>query len=145
MDHEAKIFSEMKRLRLRLTRTRRAFVAVLLGAATPLSASHILARLEQDGLRVNKTTVYREIERLEQLGIIVGVELGDRQKYYEYTLTAHHHHLVCTKCERIEDVAVDERALMVQEKAMAHEKHFRILRHSLEFFGLCWQCQKTGC
>jgi len=139
--NEAELSLIFKKAGLRITGPRKAFASVLLEATKPLSAKAILEKLKGKQVIVNKTTVYREIERLEKLGMLRGIELGDRQKYYELTLSDHHHHLVCVECESVEDVDLNESALSKQEKQFTEEKNFKVLRHSLEFFGICQKCQ----
>lgn len=143
---EQKIFDMLEQQGLRLTETRRALVALFLKHDRPLSAMYVRdALMKEYGQNVNKTTVYREFERLEGLGIMRGVELGDRSRYYELALSEHHHHLVCVECEKIEDVDLDEGSLEKQERKFVLEKNFRVLRHSLEFFGICQSCQQVRC
>lgn len=127
--------------RLRLTKTRRVFADLFLRDETPLSATDILDEFGRLRQAVNKTTVYREIGRWLDLGIIREVQFGDRQRRYELVARGHHHHLVCVECECVEDVDIDERSLLCQEKKVSREKGFDILRHSLEFFGVCGKCQ----
>src|SRR5438874_361404 len=51
---------------------------------------------------VNKTTVYRTLELLQQLGMVVVTDLGGGCLEYEL-LSRPHHHLICEKCHaRIE-------------------------------------------
>ena len=130
----------MKDQKVRLTPARRALAHVFDSTAKPLSAPEILALMEKRGVMVNKTTVYRDLDRLEALGAIRPISLGGRREYYERVALAHHHHLVCLECERIEDIDLDEREILRQERSIGRAHRFTILRHSLEFFGLCQTC-----
>lgn len=125
---------------LRLTKTRRALLGLFLRHKLPLSVPEILSELEKMRVRVNKTTVYRELERLQGVEIIAAVQLGGRKRYYELATRKHHHHLICVKCEHVEDVDADEDDLLHEEYKAIREKRFSVLRHSLEFFGLCKMC-----
>jgi len=138
---ERELTLTFKKAGLRLTGPRKAFASVLLEATQPLSAKTILEKLKGKQIIVNKTTVYREIERLEKLGMLRSIELGDRQKYYELSSLGHHHHLVCLECDQVEDVDLNETLLLRQEKKFTEERNFKVLHHSLEFFGLCQKCQ----
>ena len=141
MNTNEDIFSLLRASKLRLTRARKAFIEVLSEASTPLSVPHILEGLKERSIEVNKTTVYRELERFQNLGIVESFQLGDRKQYYELSSREHHHHLVCMSCESVEDIDMDEKLLELGEQKANREKQFTILRHSLEFFGLCRQCQ----
>ena len=134
----------MKASSLRPTKTRKALFELFFRPKTPLSAPDIVRELKRARVAVHKTTVYRELERLEKLGIVETVRLGDRKRYYELAARGHHHHLVCLRCERVTDIDVDERALCEQERMLNRKKQFTILRHSLEFFGFCGVCRTSG-
>lgn len=141
MDNIEEIFAVWRSHGLRLTKTRRAFAELFSRSPIPLSVPDILRELRRMRVTVNKTTVYRELERMQHLGIIEGRQLGDRKQYYELVSRGHHHHLVCLRCERVEDADVDETELLLEEQKVSREKNFTIVRHSLEFFGVCTECQ----
>jgi len=144
MDQET-LYQSIREAGLRVTSTRKAFLLVLASSRRPLSAKEIREALSQSGRAVNKTTVYREIESLENIGVVKSIQFGERSSYYELTETAHHHHLVCLQCDRIEDIDIDEQSLVKQEQQMIADRLFRVVRHSLEFFGVCYRCQREGC
>jgi len=127
--------------RLRQTKARRAFIEVLSATHAPLSATQILEAIENKGVSVNKTTIYRELSRLEKIGMVHEVKMGDRKRYYELASRDHHHHLICVQCENVEDVDLSEKELSREEHKVSREKNFMIIRHSLEFFGLCQKCR----
>jgi Fe2+ or Zn2+ uptake regulation protein len=141
MEREQSILAILKDHKLRLTKTRRATVALFLREHTPLSVPQILDALSAQMIHVNKTTVYRELETLEKLGIVKSVKLEDRRQYFELATRDHHHHFVCVACEEIEDVLLDECDLERQEGILARKNGFSVFRHSLEFFGLCKLCR----
>jgi Fur family transcriptional regulator, ferric uptake regulator len=139
--NQEKITALFKEKGLRLTKARLAFASILTASSEPLSVKIILEKLNAQNVTVNKTTVYREIDRLEKLGILRRIHLGERHQFYELSLSRHHHHLICVECERVEDVDLDEVNLIKEEQKFIQEKKFKVIRHSLEFFGLCRQCQ----
>ncbi len=122
-----------------MTAAREALVKILEASDHPVSAEDLRARLAQMRLRVNKTTVYRELVFLKSQGVLREIELGDERKRYELVSDkAHHHHMVCNSCKRIEDVVVDE---ALERRLMPSPRSFRVKSHLLEFFGVCAQCQ----
>lgn len=125
----------------RLTKVRRALIAILLKNHAPLSAKDIIAKLHARALSANKTTVYRQLATLEGYGLVRVVRLGDRSLRYELTHDNHHHHLVCLVCHKVEDISFEE-DLARQEAIIKKNKKFTVIRHSLEFFGRCVICQK---
>lgn len=134
------LFKTIKHKGLRLTKTRRAVLELLVATHTPLSVPRILDELGCRGLSVNKTTVYRELEQLEKVDMVKALSLQDRKQYFELATRDHHHHFVCIECDEVEDVLFDESDILRQEAVLVQKKGFSVLRHSLEFFGLCKMC-----
>lgn len=142
-ENTEEIYRILEENHLRLTQSRVVLLDILFLEKDPLSAAHILEKLSERENDVNKTTVYRALEQFEERGIVRGVQLGDRTKYYELASRDHHHHLVCVQCECVEDVDMDETTLSEEEKKVSQEKGFTILKHSLEFFGICRNCHTS--
>ena len=135
------ILNNLKREGIRMTSIRSAMIDIFTKKHEPLSAVEILKMLGKYTLRVNKTTVYREITFLLESKIIVPVTLTADQKQYEL-LKEHHHHLVCQNCHAIEEVDFEEieELLSKIEKKMKKKNKFSKILHSLEFFGVCEKC-----
>lgn len=98
----------------------------------PVDANYLVEKL-----KVNKTTVYRQIEKLLNDNLIIEVELGDGKKRYELKNLDHHHHLVCKKCGRLEDIRLNEKVILNE---VSKKSKFKVENHSLEFFGICVNC-----
>lgn len=131
----------LKQNNVRNTPIRTALLKMLSKNHAPLSAFDIVDKLHTQKLPVNKTTVYRQLTILEEQGLVRTVRLSDRSIRYELTDESnHHHHLVCVKCDDVKDVNFKDH-LNHQEKSIQKNSRFKILRHSLEFFGLCFNCQ----
>lgn len=141
MKHVEAIFDQFRQGGIRLTPVRKAVVVILVGAGKPISVAELTNRLATFDLMPNKTTLYREIAFLVDGGWIHGLDFGDGRKCYEWA-SEHHHHLVCRKCDRVEEVGVGrlEPAFAEFEKKLIGKSGFSGLGHSLEFFGLCPDC-----
>lgn len=126
----------------RLTVVRRTVLELLEREALPLSVPDIQTALGTRRIHPNKTTLYREMKTLEQEGIVDVVHLGDRMARYELRRDDHHHHLVCLQCGTVSDVETRKDCYADDmDRAIERKNQFRVLRHSLEFFGLCARCQ----
>lgn len=125
----------------RQTTARRLIAEALIRSRLPLTAAEALASVRRKR-PVHKTTVYRNLEAMVRTGVATAVTLNDGVVRYETTAKPHHHHLVCTGCRRVEDVAVDETTLGKVQRQLGRRTRFDIHSHSLEFFGLCYGCQR---
>ncbi len=135
------IINNLKKSGQRITKIRTLIIGLFIGSNLPLSAREILNVLEKMQKGVNKTTVYRELEFLVNQDIVKDLDFGDGKKRYELQDNSkHHHHIICINCKRVEDVDL-ELDLHDEEEKITKSKNFKVLNHSLEFFGLCANCR----
>ena len=122
----------------RLTKQRKLVYETLSLFDKPATVQDIYRALNKNHPSVNLTSVYRTLTLLTQIGMIHEVEFGEGKKRYELVDGTHHHHLICNNCGSIEDVLLNEDNFINKIKI---KSHFKIEKHSLEFFGLCARCQ----
>jgi Fe2+ or Zn2+ uptake regulation protein len=113
---------------------------IVLGALQkkPLTVLEIFNGVNKKKASIDKTTIYRILTSFVELGIVKGINLGDRELRYELSNCNHHHHLVCESCGNIEDIELCEDSLV---KEVQKQSSFKVQSHSLEFFGICKHCQ----
>ena len=88
---------------------------------------------------MNKSTVYRTLELLSNLGLVDETDLGDDKLYYHHVEKGHHHHLICQKCGRVFDV--EEDIFDSFKETLIREYNFiPDIRH-LAIFGHCLACE----
>ena len=119
---------------------RMAILSVLQKKCVPVSVAEISASLPA---KLNQTTIYRALEALADSGMIQRIELGHAHTHYEITEEdAHHHHIICRSCGKIEDVHECE-PKELEHSALKKSKSFSVIKsHALEFFGVCNKCIK---
>lgn len=125
---------------LRRTKNREVILNVLHGANGPLAPPQVVEACHDLGRQANKTTIYRELERMEKAGVVQKVILSDRKQYFELTERGHHHHLVCTSCDEMQDISLEDAQLITEAQTIGKKYNFLITTHTIEFFGLCKQC-----
>jgi Fe2+ or Zn2+ uptake regulation protein len=134
----ASVLEKLQTQGFRLTTARRGLVEILFADDSLRTVAELMTLLKKKRIAADKTTVYREIGFLMERGIVRDVEFGDGQKRYERA-DDHHHHVVCAKCDLVEDIPADAE-LERLEKRVSERTGFTILKHSFEFFGLCRKC-----
>jgi Fe2+ or Zn2+ uptake regulation protein len=105
-------------------------------SASPVEYNQIAEFLQSQDLAPNKTTIYRNLEKLEQDRLIKKVLLSDQKQYWEKAQThSHFHfHLICNLCKKIE----------CREFTRSLDlgfKDFLIQKTDFNLFGLCQKCQ----
>lgn len=125
----------------RMTKVRRAMLEILCKSKVPMAAAELILALNRRSLEVNKTTVYREIDFLQEQKIVREIDLMDGKKRYEVQGEHdHHHHMICTSCKAIRCMEMHH-DLDALEAQILEKFHFKVTSHTLEFFGVCQSCR----
>lgn len=124
----------LRRKGMRTTRRRVDILRFFSAATAPLSAETLHTKLRG----MDRATVYRTLSRFADAGLLNAVNFGGSERRFERA-GAHHHHLVCTSCEKVEELQIPEKD--IDRAALKSSKGFsRVSGHSLEFFGICRKC-----
>lgn len=104
------------------------------------SAQDIYARLRSDGQAVGLSTVYRHLQSLAERGIADVIVNPDGETTYRYCQAqgTHHHHLVCRRCGRAEEV--EGRTVERWTAEVAARYGYTDVDHTVEVFGTCGDC-----
>ena len=122
----------------RITRPRRSVSELTSGRTGTFSAAELEADARRRRLRVGRATIFRALELFVELGVVERLDLPSGEHAYIRCEPAHHHHLVCSRCGRAEEVA--DAGLQEVTETIARRTGFRIDTHRLELFGLCPTC-----
>ena len=125
----------------RVTASRRVLIRCLLEAPGHLTAEELAAAVQLQAPEVHISTIYRNLDELERLGVVVHAHLGHGPATYHLAADAHAH-LVCEECgvmveapdelfERLEELAIDRYGFAVDTH------HFAVL-------GRCAACRGAG-
>ena len=108
------------------------------------SAEEVHARVVERYPDVNISTVYRTLELLKHLGLVVETDLGEGRVKYHYAEKGHHHHLVCQKCGAV--LELEESVLRPLQNTLLRKYGFRADLGHFAIFGHCLRCAsaKTG-
>ncbi|HJT23769.1 MAG TPA: Fur family transcriptional regulator [bacterium] len=90
---------------------------------------------------LSRTTVYRVLETLVEMGVIHKANhLGSAARYDPNT--ERHHHLTCLSCHKVMDV--EDGMVQRVQLPKAQSKGFEIRDYSVHFKGYCPECLKKG-
>lgn len=131
------IANQLKTKNLRLTDCRVQVMECLQRADKPLDVAGVLATVNQKEPSFDQATVYRTLDTLVSSGLVKEVDFREGKLRYEIE-GEHHHHLVCTKCGRVQPI--HEACLSIKEKNILKKYKFKVTEHHLEFFGMCEDC-----
>ena len=128
-----------KKIGLKLTPQRLAILEYLDGNKKHPSAEEIFREVSRRFPTMSFATVYNTLEALRQRGSILELTIDPGKKRFDPN-TEPHHHLICTKCRRIEDV---HRHYDLPVPS-ASKSGFEITGNHIEFYGICPACRNTA-
>jgi Fur family transcriptional regulator, ferric uptake regulator len=98
------VFEELRRKGHRVTAPARLVIEALFRADGPISAEEIGRGQGEHGVQLEKTSVYRNLERLQQLGVVSHVHVGHGPGLYVLSPGTDREYLVCDRCGRVSTV-----------------------------------------
>ena len=101
----------------------------------------VLESFKQKGRKISTATVYRMIQMMQDLNLVIRHDFGTGQSKYEHTPGhPHHDHIICNNCGCVFEFSDDELEAYKSNIARAH--NFRMTSHSLNIYG---DCLKENC
>ena len=129
----------LKREGLRYTHQRQAIWDELSASDEHRDAEEIYLALYNSGLKVSRATVYRTIDVLVKNNLVRKLDLGDGRARYEHKMdTAHHDHLICVQCGKIEEFM--DNVIENRQEVIVENFGYRLIRHIHQLFVICDEC-----
>jgi Fur family ferric uptake transcriptional regulator len=141
-DQRQRVLQEGLRKRgYRLTPARNTILRTLARSGGHLTADDLAALVREQAPGVGRMTVYRTLEILQQMGLVQPIFQGTGAAHYVLIEDGHHHHLICSMCNRI--IEFDECVAQEIGEVLSRRFDFQIHSHMVEFYGLCAQCRES--
>ena len=139
-----RIINKLKKSGYKLTPQRQAIVDTILDSVgMHLTVEEIFDIVKKKRPEIGLATVYRTIVLMHEENLITRLDLKDGTARYELTREDEHHthhHLVCIKCSQVLEFMDD--LLDPIEEEIGKKYNFKVLDHSLKFYGICNECAK---
>lgn len=121
------------------TRSREQIAAILRRERRYLSASDIYDLLKRARARVSLSTIYRTLDLLQAKGEASSRVDERGEATYVVCAPTHHHHAICRKCGKVEELNCEALERIAGELRSHHG--FELDDHEMEFFGTCAACR----
>ena len=132
---------DLRKAGLKVTLPRLKILEILEDASTRhKSAEDIYKALLESNEDIGLATVYRVLTQFEAAGLVTRRHFENGMAVFELNQGAHHDHIVCVDCGRVEefmDAEIEDR-----QHRVARERGFEIQDHSLIMHG---RCTRTNC
>jgi len=136
-DRLEKILALVRERGGRVTTPRRAIVTALVDADNHVTADDLADAVQQAHPDVARSTVYRTLDTLTEMGVIDHAHLGHGPAIYHFTERTHHH-LVCQNCGRVIELPLA--VLTPLQDSVARDYHFHIDATHFAIAGHCAEC-----
>ena len=132
---------DLRKAGLKVTLPRLKILEILEGNSTRhLSAEDIYKTLIELNEDIGLATVYRVLTQFEGAGLVTRHHFEDGMAVFELNQGAHHDHIVCLDCGRVEEFS--DAAIEARQTEIAARHEFKIRDHSLILYG---HCQRANC
>jgi Fur family transcriptional regulator, ferric uptake regulator len=122
------------------TRSQDRILTVLKTLGQAISAQDLYIELRSRDQSMGLATVYRALEGLKLEGLVQVRTLANGEALYSL-VQEDKHHLTCLQCGN--SIAIAECPVHELETQLHRAYAFKVYYHTLEFFGLCSQCQQA--
>ncbi|HUV28198.1 MAG TPA: Fur family transcriptional regulator [Anaerolineales bacterium] len=125
----------------RLTTPRRVIVNIIGNSKRALEAVEIFDLSRDEHPHLGLVTVYRTLDKLEQLRLVQRVHQPNGCHLYLRAPQGHEHILLCKSCRRTDYFSGDDLSQLIEETS--RNSGYEIEEHWLQFMGLCASCRKS--
>ena len=125
----------------KMTSQRKTILEVLVNnSGRFISAEKICEEAKKILPGINITTVYRNLELMENIDVLHKVRIKEGLSLYDViSIHTHHHHIICKSCARTEVIDLCPLENFVD---MAEKKKFTLTDHIIELYGYCDKCRR---
>ena len=120
---------------LKVTSARMLLLQTLKQLSRPVTIASLLQN-DHIAKSMNKTTLYRSLEKMAEQGIIYKTYFNGESAHYEWQ-ESHHHHITCNECGYREPVST---CLIKNYQPKSASKFATVTNHVVELFGTCQSC-----
>lgn len=97
-----------------------------------------IIKKENPDTNLGIATVYRNLKKLADLGIIKRIEGLEEAEHFDHN-THTHYHFMCSKCGKVFDINADVTTDII--KNVQNQTGFIVESYDIAFHGICKDCQ----
>lgn len=140
---QERLFWQLEAQGYKVTEPRRQIIKQICSFSGYFGAGHLLQRVEEQAPAIGRATVFRTLQLLCDVGLLERLRLESGQEAYVLGHACHHHHhMVCSRCGRVEEIEGCGVESYIEK--VAKERGFVLNGHALEMFGHCAACNQGG-
>ena len=138
MSHHTFDYAALMRERgFRVTPQRQLILDAICEGGGHTSPDEIYTRVRAKAPAINLATVYRNLDFLCEMRLVVAAQIGGHM-VYEIAGAIPHHHLICRKCNKV--IQIGHETLKGFFDEIQRQQKFVIDMDHVTLFGLCQKC-----
>jgi len=138
------IYGDKMDSKLKQTRQRAGILQVMQDMAAKHyhpTSQEVYEELRNRDIKVWLATVYRNLEKFNELGLVMKLDVPGHSARFDGTVTPHPH-IKCVVCGRVDDLPPDAR---VEVKMKCESPAgYKVVDVQAEVLGICTECQRNG-
>lgn len=131
------LIKELKSNSCKITPQRIAVYQTIKESMDHPNAETVFKKLYPSYPTMSLATVYKSLELFCNLGLIQVINIGENSFRYDGR-TDEHQHIICTKCQKIEDL--NNHIFEDLRYKVADISNYKINKQQLCFYGICSDC-----
>ena len=136
------LIAKLRESEYRLTPQRVELIRLIASSEGHPSAARLYNQIKVQFPTMSLATVYKTLDLLKELDEVLEIGLRD-DSHYDGNKPYPHPHLICTKCQKIMDGELDSAVENIVQE-IEQNFGFQILKHQLDFYGICPDCQNKS-
>jgi Fur family peroxide stress response transcriptional regulator len=125
----------------KMTPQRMAVFEFLEGNTSHPSAHEAYKMIKRRFPSTSFATIYNTLNAARDIGIVQELSLDPEKRHYDPD-TSPHHHIRCTKCQRIDDVGLERLGGFNVDSFELGD--YQLTGFSVDFHGVCPRCRAKG-
>ena len=125
-------------IKMKMTKQRKVILEELRSVTTHPTADEIYGMVRRKLPRISLGTVYRNLEKLSDEGVILKLEHAGKQRRYDGD-TSEHHHIRCVRCGKVDDLMISPEVAL--GKDIENINGYELIDYKVEFSGVCPGCR----
>ena len=136
------LLSYLKAKGLRATNAKKALLQFFLDReGKNIDPSELALFVEKELPNVDRTTIYRNLDKFIELEVIQKLKLQEKKTVYQYIFDRKvHHYFICKSCGKA--AKGNEEFFKKVEKALREVHGFSKANLSVVFYGFCSKCER---
>jgi len=127
---------------LRATGSRALILEIIRQGQGHLDADEIYRRARSKLPHLSLSTVYRNLQRFKEQGLIEELHFDENHHHYEVKPPSEHHHLMCLGCGRV--IEFDYPLSRHITRNVTEAKDFKVAKSEVHLSGYCPECQQKS-